>query len=165
MTRKEFNEKFIADLHNVDDARLVIATKVRKYDFESAADAKAIKTIIIAKFNDDSSSWCVHEVANEYNRIKDFTPENLQIWVNYREFGNADEPIAKANGDFLAVSFKGVNVTIDGQEFTVTNSDYISVPANHYGGDGGEYATISFAAIDKLLRIRGHLAEIARLVN
>ena len=72
MTRKEFNEKFIADLHNVDDARLVIATKVRKYDFESAADAKAIKTIIIAKFNDDSSSWCVHEVANEYNRIKDF---------------------------------------------------------------------------------------------
>ena len=91
--------------------------------------------------------------------------DNLQIWANYRKYNNVDAPIAKANGNFLAVAFQGVNVTIDGQEFTVTNSEHISVPANHYTGDGNEFATISFAAIEKLLQIRSHLAEIARLVN
>ena len=164
MTRAEFNEKFIADLHNVDEARLVVAAKVRKYEFESVTDVKAIKDTLIARFNEDTGSWCVNEVAHEYERIKDFTPDNLQIWENYRKFGNSDEPIAKSNGDFLAVSFKGVNVDIDGQLFSVTSADHISVPANHYS-ENGEYVTINYATMQKLLQIRGHLVEIARLVN
>lgn len=164
MARKEFNEKFIADLQNVDAVRLIIATKVRKYDFESAKDTEAVKAILIAKFNDDASSWCVNEVAHEYEKIKDFTPDNLQVWANYREFNNADEPIAKSNGDFLAVSFKGVTVDIDGQSFSVTAADHITVPANHYS-ENGEYVSINYATMEKLLQIRSHLAEIARLVN
>lgn len=164
MNRKEFNEKFIAELNNVDEARLFIAAKVYKNYFESAADAKAIKSVLIEKFNNEPSSWLVDEVAREYNKIKDFTPDNLQIWANYREFGNVDAPIAKPDGDFLAVSFKGIDVDIDGQRFSITNSEYVTIPANQYTNNG-EYATISFATITKLLQIRGHLAEIARLVN
>ena len=164
MTCKEFNEKFIANLRNVDATRLVIASKVRKYDFESAADAETIKVILMAKFNDDAASCCVNEVAHEYERIKDFTPDNLQVWANYREYGNVNEPIAKANGDFLAVSFKGVTVDIDGQSFSVTAADHITVPANHYSKNG-EYVTINYETMEKLLQIRGHLAKIARLVN
>lgn len=164
MTRAEFNEKFIANLDNLDEARLIIAIKVCSYEFKSITDVKDIKSTLIAKFNDDTASWCVNEVAHEYERIKDFTPDNLQIWANFREFGNNDEPIAKSNGDFLAVSFKGVNVNIDGQLFSVTSDDYISIPANHYS-ENGEYVTINYATMQKLLQIRGHLTEIARLVN
>lgn len=165
MSCKEFNEKFINELNNVSSARLIIASKVRSFDFNGDEDDTTIKKILREKYNEDNSSWCVHNVAEEYNRIKDFDGENLQIWLNYRKYNNADAPIAKANGDFLAVAFQGVNVNIDGQEFTVTAADHITVPANHYDGNGGEYATISFATIEKLLQIRGHLAEIARLVN
>lgn len=165
MTRKEINEKFINELDNVSAIRLILATKIRKYDFDGNEDATAIKKILREKYEADSASWCVNEVAEEYNRIKDLNGDNLQIWSNYRKYDNADAPIAKANGDFLAVAFQGVNVNIDGQEFTVTAADHITVPANHYDGNGGEYATISFATIEKLLQIRGHLAEIARLVN
>lgn len=164
MSRKEFNEKFINELENVSTIRLIIASKVRRYEFENAEDATTIKKILREKYEADESSWCVNEVANEYDRIKDLDGDNLQIWANYRKFGNANEPIAKANGDFLAVSFKGVSVEIDGQLFSVTSADHISVPANHYG-ENGEYVTINYATMEKLLQIRGHLTEIARLVN
>ena len=165
MTRNEVNEKFINELENVSNIRLVIAAKVRRCEFENVEDAASIKKVLREKYEGDTSSWCVNEVAHEYNRIKDLNGDNLQIWSNYRKYDNADAPIAKANGDFLAVAFQGVNLNIDGQEFTVTAADHITVPANHYDGNGGEYATISFATIEKLLQIRGHLAEIARLVN
>lgn len=164
MNRKEFNEKFINELENVSSARLIIASKVRRYEFENVEDCTTIKKILREKHEADESSWCVNEVAHEYNRIKDLDGDNLQIWANYRKYNNVDAPIAKSNGDFLAVSFKGVTVDIDGQPFSVTSADHISVPANHYS-ENGEYVTINYATMEKLLQIRGHLSEIARLVN
>lgn len=164
MTRNEFNEKFINELENVSNIRLVIAAKVRRFEFETVEDATAIKKTLKENYEADISSWCVNEVAHEYNRIKDLDGDNLQIWANYRKYNNVDAPIAKSNGDFLAVSFKGVTVDIDGQSFSVTAADHISVPTNHYS-ESGEYVTINYATMEKLLQIRGHLAEIARLVN
>lgn len=164
MQRKEFNEKFINELDNVSATRLIIASKVRRYEFENVEDDATIKKILREKYEADDASWCVNDVAHEYNRIKDLDGDNLQIWANYRKYDNVDAPIAKSNGDFLAVSFKGVTVDIDSQSFSVTAADHISIPANHYS-ESGEYVTINYATMEKLLQIRSHLAEIARLVN
>lgn len=163
MGRKERNEQFIASLDNVSNVHLLVAAK-KRYEL-NGMDIDKIKKYLKDTHAEKPDSWIVDDVAGEYDRIKHLTGDNLQIWENYRKYGNYDEPIAKPNGDFLAVSFKGIEVNIDGVDLTITNTEYITIPINGCDNSGNECATISFAMMEKLFKIRGHLAEIARYVN
>lgn len=163
MSRKERNEQFIASLDNVSNAHLLVTAK-KRYEFNDMT-VDTIKQYLKDTYAEKPDSWLIDDIATEYDMIKHLNGDNLQIWSNYRKYGNYDEPIAKPNGDFLAVSFKGIEVNIDGIDLTITNTDYVNIPANGCDNSGNECATISFAMMQKLFKIKEHMVEIARYVN
>lgn len=163
MGRKERNEQFIAGLDNVSNVHLLVAAK-KRYELNDMS-VDDIKKCLKDTYAEKPDSWLIDDIVVEYDRIKHLNGDNLQIWSNYRKYNNYDEPIAKPNGDFLAVSFKGIEVNIDGIDLTITNTEYITIPTNGCDNSGNECATISFATMEKLFKIKMHMAEIARYVN
>ena len=164
MGRKETNAKFIAGIDGLSMSVLRVACYVNAGNLAPLNDMEEVVRKLKDRFADNEDDWCVYSTAMEYERIKDYSPNNLQIWANYRRNANADQPIAKSNGDFIEVKADGIKVVIDGTPVVINDCDFVTVDANCADGEG-MWANISFAAMEKMVQIKNHWLEIKRLVE
>lgn len=162
-TRKERNAAFVAAIDNVSEKHFMVACKKRNYEIGGKSFEKA-KDFIKNEFDKDEASWVVDDIASEYNDIKDYNDDNLEIWEDYLVNNNANRPIAKANGDFLNITFEGIRVNIDGISYTISDADFVSIDATEHCEDE-HWANVSFAVMQKLIQIKQHMSEIKRLVE
>lgn len=164
MGRKETNAKFIAGINGLSMSVLRVACYVNYGNLAPLENMEEVVGKLKKRFADNEDDWCVYSTANEYERIKNYTPNNLQIWANYRRNANSDQPIAKANGDFIEVKVDGIKVVIDGTPLVINDCDFVTIDANC--GNGEEmWANVSFAAMEKMVQIKNHWNEIKRLVE
>ena len=164
MGRKETNAKFIAGIDGLNKAILEIACYVNYGNLAPLEDMEEVINRLKNRFADNEDDWCVYSTANEYERIKDYNPNNLQIWANYRLNENANQPIAKANGDFIKTTAGGIKVTIDDISIVINDFDFVTIDADCSDGEQ-MWANVSFAAMEKMLQIKSHWNEIKRLVE
>lgn len=164
MSRKEINAKFIVEIESLNMSVLRVACYVSGGDLGSLEDMGQVVNRLKNRFADDAEDWCVYSIAKEYNNIKDFSPNNLQIWANYRREQRAYAPIAKANGEFIEARVEGIKLTIDGVTVTINDCDFVSIDSNCNDGDY-QFANISFATMEKMLQIKSQWNEIKRLVG
>lgn len=163
-TRKERVAEFMANIGNLSTARLRIACYIRSSQLPELNDMTQVIAVLKKEFTEREDSWMVDDIANEYNRIANMSEHNLQIWANYRRNANAEQPIAKANGNFIEVKAEGIKVTIDGTLVVINDCDFVTVDANCADGEG-MWVNISFAAMEKMVQIKNHWEEIKRLVE
>lgn len=163
-TRKERVAEFMANIDNLSIARLRVACYVRQSYFPELNDMAPVIAKLKEEFVERPESWVIDDIADEYNRIANMSDYNLQIWSNYRRNGNADKPIAKANGEFIVVKAEGIRVTIDNNVVVINDCDFVTIDANLGGGEDC-WANISFAAMEKMVQIKNHWNEIKRLVE
>lgn len=162
--RKERVAEFMANIDSLSPTRLRVACYIRKTHLPEFNDMAIVIAALKEEFAEKPESWIIDDIAEEYNRIANMSDHNLQIWANYRRNANAEQPIAKANGDFIEVKIEGIKVTIDGVAVTINDYDFASIETNC--GDGETYWTnMSFAAMEKMLQIKSHWLEIKRLVE
>lgn len=164
-TRSERNAEFIAKIDSLSITILRVACYKVANHLPDLNDMDFVILALKNMYEEQNDSWIIDDIAGEYNQIKGFTPDNLQIWANYRRYGNCDKPIAKSNGEFLAVAFASVNVMIDGTNYTITHDDCVTIHANCETSSGFPYCNVNYATMQKLLQIKEHMHEIARLVN
>lgn len=164
MGRKETNAKFIAGIDGLSKAVLRVACYVNAGNLAPLEDMEEVVNKLKKRFAENEDDWCVYSTANEYERIKNYSPNNLQIWTNYRRNANSDQPIAKANGDFIEVKAEGIKVTIDGASVVINDCDFVTVDADCSNGEQ-MWANVSFAAMEKMVQIKNHWLEIKRLVE
>jgi hypothetical protein len=163
-TRKERVAEFMANVDNLSIARLRVACYVRKPQLPELNDMAQVIAALKQEFAEHEESWMIDDIANEYNRIANMSDHNLQIWANYRRNCNANEPIAKANGDFIEVKAVGIKVVVDGTTICIDDHDFVSIEAD-CGSDVGAWSNVSFAAMEKMVQIKNHWNEIKRLVE
>ena len=164
MGRKETNAKFIAEIEGLSMSVLRVACYVNEGNLAPLEDMGKVVNKLKNRFANNEDDWCVYSTANEYERIKNYSPNNLQIWANYRRNANAEQPIAKANGEFIGVKAEGVKVIIDGTSVIINDCDFVAIDAN-YGSSEEMWANLSFAAMEKMVQIKSHWNEIKRLVE
>lgn len=164
MGRKETNAKFIAEINDLSMSTLRVACFVNEGNLAPLEDMEKVVRKLKNRFAENEDDWCVYSTANEYERIKDYSPNNLQIWANYRRNANAEQPIAKANGDFIEVKAEGIKVTIDGTSVVINDCDFVTIDADCGSGEQ-MWSNVSFAAMEKMVQIKNHWIEIKRLVE
>ena len=164
MGRKETNVKFINEIDTLNKNILRFACYVNYGNLAPLENMDQVIDKLKYRFAENEDDWCVYSTANEYERIKNYSPNNLQIWANYRRNANAEQPIAKANGDFIEVKAEGIKVTIDGAVVVINDSDFVSIDADYNNGED-TWARVSFAAMQKMVQIKNHWLEIKRLVE
>lgn len=163
-TRKERVAEFMVNIDGLSVARLRIACYVRQNSLPELNDMAPVITKLKEEFAEREDSWIIDDIAAEYNRIANMSEHNLQIWSKYRRNGNTDQPIAKANGDFIEVKAEGIKVTIDGASVVINDFDFVTVDADCGNGEQ-MWANLSFAAMEKMVQIKNHWDEIKRLVE
>lgn len=162
--RKERIAEFMANIDTLPLAKLRVACYVRQNILPELNDISHVIAAIKEEFDERPESWLIDDIVSEYNRVKDMSEHNLQIWANYRRKRNVDEPLSKSNGDFIEVKAESIRFTIDGASINIDNNDFVTI----YGScnnDGYKWASISFAAMQKLVQIKSHWDEIKRLVE
>lgn len=163
-TRKERVAEFMVNIDGLSVVRLRIACYIRQHNLPELNDMTQVISKLKEEFAEHEDSWIIDEIAAEYNRIANMSDHNLQLWGKYRRNANADQPIAKANGEFIEVKAEGIKVTIDGATVCINDYDFISVYADC--GDGeNTWSNVSFAAMEKMVQIKNHWNEIKRLVE
>lgn len=163
-TRKERVAEFMANIDTLSVARLRVACYVRKTQLPEFNDMAIVIAALKQEFAERPESWIIDDIASEYNRIANMSDYNLQIWTKYRRNHHCDEPIAKADGDFIEVKAEGIRVTIDRNTVVINDSDFVSINADCGNGEDS-WASISFAAMQKIVQIKNHWNEIKRLVE
>lgn len=163
-TRKERVAEFMANIDTLSPSRLRVACYIYKTRLPELNDMSIVIAALKQEFAEHEDSWMIDDIASEYNRIANLSENNLQIWSNYRRNGNAEQPIAKANGDFIDVKADGIRVTIDGVSLYINDYDFVTIYADS-GDDENTWANISFAAMEKIVQIKNHWTEIKRLVE
>lgn len=162
--RTERVAEFMSNIDNLSTAILRIACYIRQNYLPELNDMAPVISNLKEEFAERPESWIIDDIACEYNRIKDMSEHNLQIWSNYRRKGNTDKPIAKANGDFIEVKAEGIRVTIDGASINIDNNDFVTIYADCGNGEDN-WANVSFATMQKIVQIKEHWNEIKRLVE
>lgn len=162
--RSERVAEFMANIDNLPIDRLQVACIVRRAYLPKLDDMAAVINKLKEEFAEKPESWVIDDVADEYGRIANMSDHNLRIWVNYRRNNNADSPIAKGNGDFIEVKAEGIRVTIDGTSVTINDSDFVTIEAD-YNTSEDAWASISFAAMQKIVQIKNYWNEIKQLVE
>ena len=162
--REERVKEFMANIDNLSTARLRVACYVRQNYLPELNDMAPVITKLKEEFAEKPESWVIDDVAAEYNRIANMSEHNLQIWAKYSRNGNAEQPIAKANGDFIEVKAVGIKVVVDGTTICIDDHDFVSIEAD-CGSDVGTWSNVSFAAMEKMVQIKNHWNEIKRLVE
>lgn len=163
-SRKERIAEFMANIDTLSFAKLRVACYVRQNNLPELNDISQVIIDIKQEFDERPESWIIDDIACEYNRIKDMSEHNLQIWANYRRNCNVDSPIAKGNGDFIEVKAEGIRVTVDGASINIDNNDFVTIYGDCSNGEDN-WANISFAAMQKIVQIKEHWKEIKRLVE
>lgn len=163
-TRKERVAEFMVNIDGLSVARLRIACYVRQHNLPELNDMTPVISKLKEEFAEHEDSWIIDEIAAEYNRIANMSEHNLQLWSKYRRNANVDQPITKANGEFIESVAEGIKVNIDGVTVTINDCDFVSIDS--VCGDGETYWTnVSFAAMEKMVQIKNHWDEIKRLVE
>ena len=164
MGKKETNAKFIVGIDGLSKTILRVACYVNEGNLAPLEDMDEVVNKLKKRFAENEDDWCVYNTANEYERIKNFSQNNLQIWANYRRNANAEQPITKANGEFIETKAQGIRVTIDGNTVVINDSDFVSIDADCGSGEDS-WSNVSFAAMEKMVQIKSHWNEIKRLVE
>lgn len=164
MGRKETNAKFIAGIDGLNMSILRVACYVNAGNLAPLENMDQVINRLKYRFAEHEDDYVVYSTANEYERIKDYSPNNLQIWANYRRNLNANQPIAKADGEFIRVKAEGIKVTVDGASIVVNDYDFVTVDAD-YGNGEQMWANVSFGAMEKMVQIKNHWDEIKCLVE
>lgn len=163
-TREERVKEFMANIDTLSPSRLRVACYVRRTQLPELNDMAPVIAALKQEFEKRPESWIIDDIASEYNRIANMSDYNLQIWTKYRRNHNCDEPIAKANGDFIEVRAESIRVTIDGASVCIDDHDFITILANCENSED-TWANVSFAAMQKIVQIKNHWNEIKRLVE
>lgn len=162
--REERVKEFMANIDSLSTTRLRIACYVRKSQLPDLNDMAPVIVALKEEFAERPESWIIDDIAGEYSRIANMSDHNLQIWTKYRRNRHRNEPIAKANGDFIEVKAEGINVTIDGTVVCINDCDFITVYSDC--GDGeNNWTNLSFAAMQKIVQIKACWNEIKCLVE
>lgn len=162
--RTERVAEFMANIDNLSIDRLQTACYVRRNYLPKLDNMTDVINKLKEEFAEKPESWVIDDVADEYNRIANMSDYNLQIWTKYRRDCHYNEPIAKANGDFIKVKAEGIRVAIDGSAVNIDDNDFVTIYADCGNGEDN-WANVSFATMQKIVQIKEHWKEIKRLVE